>query len=140
MIDRVPFATDAWIKRLGEACNESPAYQDAAKNWEGDFYFIVEPEEQSQAPVYMYMDLYHGRCRQAFVPEDHRALNPEFRISGPMRVWQAIAEKRLDPVKAMLTRQLAVKGNLAKIVQNVRAANALVQCTSSFRTEFPGGQ
>jgi putative sterol carrier protein len=139
MTSTVRFATDAWIKRLGDECNRSPAYQEAAKNWEGDFYFIVEPADGEQEPVYMYIDLYHGQCRRAFVPEDHHTLEPEFRISGPIQVWQAIAERQLDPIKAMLTRQLSVKGNLAKIMQNVRAANALVQCTTAFKTEFPPG-
>ena len=64
----IPFATDAWIKRLGDECNKSEAYREAAKNWEGDLYVIVEPEGQLQETVYMYLDLYHGQCRQAFVP------------------------------------------------------------------------
>jgi putative sterol carrier protein len=137
MTDAVPFATDAWIKRLGEECNRSPAYQEAAKSWEGDFYFIVEPADDAQEPVYMYIDLYHGRCRRAFAPQNPQEVEPEFRISGPWQVWRAIAERQLDPIKAMLMRQLSVKGNLAKIMQNVRAANALVQCTTTFETEFP---
>lgn len=133
----VLFATDIWIKKVGDECNKSEAYQEAAKNWEGDFYFIVEPDQQGEEPIYMYMDLYHGRCRQAFVPEDVDALNPEFRISGPLRVWRAIAQKEMDPIKALVTRQLRVKGNITKIMRNVRAANELVNCTTKVNTEFP---
>jgi len=132
----IPFATEAWIKRLGDECNNSETYREAARNWEGDFYFIVEPDGTGHEPIYMYMDLYHGRCRQAFMPDDFTALSPEFCISGPLRVWQAIAQKKMDPIKALLTRQLSVKGNMAKIMRNVRAANALVHCTTSFETDF----
>ena len=133
----IPFGTEAWIKQLGVECNRSETYREAAKNWEGDFYFIVEPEDHGQNPIYMYMDLYHGQCRKAFLAEDYNALNPEFRISGPLRVWQAIAQKKMDPIKALLTRQLSVKGNMTKIMRNVRAANELVNCTTRFETEFP---
>jgi putative sterol carrier protein len=133
----VPFATDAWIRRLGDECNNSEAYREAARNWEGDLYFIVEPEGQLQEPVYMYIDLYHGRCRQAFVPEDYTTLTPEFLISGPVSAWKEIADKKMDPIKALLTRKLSLKGNMAKVMRHVRAANALMDCSTSFETEFP---
>lgn len=133
----VSFATDAWIKRLGQACNQSERYREVARNWEGDVYFIIEPEGQLTEPVYMYIDLYHGRCRRAFVPEDYTALNPEFQIRGPISVWKEIAEKKIDPIKALLTRKLSLKGNMAKIMRNVQAAHALLDCSMSFETEFP---
>ncbi len=131
------FATDAWIKRLGDECNKSETYREAARNWEGDIYFIVEPEGRLQETVYMYMDLYHGRCREAFVPEDHTSLSPEFSISGSVSAWKSLADKKIDPVKALLTRKLSLKGNMAKILRNVRAANALLDCSTNFETEFP---
>lgn len=137
MAEAIPFATDAWIKQLRAECNKSEAYREAAKNWEGDIYFIVEPDGHRQEPIYMYMDLYHGQCRRAFLAEDCTAMDPEFRISGPMKVWQAIAQRKMDPIKALLTRQLSVKGNMSKIMRNVRAANELVNCTTRFETEFP---
>jgi putative sterol carrier protein len=85
----------------------------------------------------MYMDLYHGQCRQAFLAEDGTVVDPEFRISGSFKVWQAIAQKKMDPVKALLTRQLSLKGNMAKVMKNARAANELVNCTTRVATEFP---
>ena len=137
MPDAIPFATDTWIKRLGEECNKSAAYREAARKWEGDLYIIVEPEGRLQETVYMYLDLYHGQCRQAFVPADHTTMKPEFYISGPVSAWKAIAEKRLDPMKALFTRQISLKGNMAKVLKNVKAANELVNCTTKFETEFP---
>ncbi len=133
----IPFATDAWIKQLGAECNKSETYRQAARNWEGDLYFIVEPEGRLEEPVYMYIDLYHGHCRQAFVPEDYTSLNPEFSISAPVSVWKEIADGKIDPIKALLTRKLSLKGNMAKIMRNVKAANALIDCSTNFETEFP---
>ncbi len=133
----VPFATDAWIKRLGEECNNSPSYRQAAKNWEGDLYFIVEPEGNLKEPVYMYIDLYHGKCRQAFVPDDPSGVTPEFTIRGPISAWRELAEKKVDPIKMLLTRKLVLKGNMAKVMRNVKAAHELVSCSTKFETEFP---
>lgn len=137
MNNAIPFATDAWIKRLGDECNKSEAYREAAKNWEGDLYFIVEPEGNLREPVYMYIDLYHGQCRQAFVPEDYTTLTPEFIIRGPVSAWKEIADRKIDPIKALLTRKLFLKGNMTKIMRNVKAANALIECSTKFETKFP---
>jgi putative sterol carrier protein len=137
MTAAVPFATEAWIRRLGEECNRSESYREAAKDWEGDLYLIVEAEGHLKETVFMYIDLYHGHCRQAFVPEDSTALNPEFRISGPVSAWKELAERKIDPMRALLTRKLSLKGNMAKAMKNIRAANELVNLTSQFKTEFP---
>jgi putative sterol carrier protein len=133
----IPFATDAWVKRLGEACNQSEAYRQAAKNWEGDLYLLVEPDEALAEPVFMYLDLYHGHCRQAFVPVDPAALSPEFTISGPLRAWKQLAEDNADPIKMLITRRLKLTGNMAKVMKNVRAAHQLVQCARTVETTFP---
>ena len=137
MAKPVPFASDKWVECFRDACNNSTAYQQAAKNWEGDFYFIVEPDTPNQDPIYMYLDLYHGQCRKAYIPRNRDDLNPEFSVSGSLEVWQAIAQKKIDPVKALLTRKLSVTGNMAKIMKNVKAANELVNCTTAINTEFP---
>ena len=133
----IPFATDAWIKRLGDECNKSKTYREAAKNWEGDLYIVVEAEGRLEETVYMYIDLYHGQCRQAFVPEDHTSLNPEFWLIGSVSDWKEVTEKCIDPIKALLTRKLSLKGNMAKIMRSARAAQALINCSVSFETEFP---
>ena len=135
--EKIPFATDAWIQRLHEEVNKSEAYRQAAKTWEGDFYFVIEPEGSFTETVYLYMDLWHGESREAFVAHDPSAKAPEFIISAPVSVWKDVIELRLDPIKGMLTRKLKLKGNMAKIMRAVKAANELVRCTTRVPTEFP---
>ena len=137
MTDAVVFATEAWVARLADELNRSPAYQAAAKDWEGDFLFVVEAEDRLPRPVYMYMDLYHGKCRQAFILDEPESIRPAYQVSGKLRVWRAITRQELDPIKALLTRQLSLKGNMAKVMRNVKAATELVNCTTRFETRFP---
>ncbi len=37
------FPSDEWVKMMMEDLNKSDTYLEAAKNWEGDFYFIIDP-------------------------------------------------------------------------------------------------
>jgi putative sterol carrier protein len=68
----IKFLSEEWIQALMSELNNSEAYREAAKNWEGDFYFIVEPEDNTKERVIYYMDLWHGECRSACVIKDDK--------------------------------------------------------------------
>lgn len=134
------FPSQEWVQALKEAINNNEAYRSAAKTWEGDFYFVIEPDEATTltSPVTLYMDLWHGECRDAYVVEDpssHKA--PEFIITAPYSVWKQVITGKMDPIQALMTRKLKLKGNLMKIMRAVKAANELVRSTTMVPTEFP---
>ncbi len=130
------FATPSWAAAFKEAVNQSPSYAEAAKNWEGDFWFIVEPDAEGGERVLMYVDLWHGQCREAFIAKDESERNPEFRIWAPARNWRRVITREIDPIRALMTNTLRLKGNFAKIMRNVKAAQELVLCAASVPTRF----
>jgi putative sterol carrier protein len=133
----IPFPSDAWIKAMMVDLNESAAYLEAAKNWEGDFYFVVNPGGTLSEPVTLYMDLWHGKCRDAHAMDDPAALAPAFRLAGPVATWKKVMSKQLDPMQAMMTGQLKLTGNMAMVMKNVRAAKELVESCTRIPTDFP---
>ena len=133
----IPFPSDAWVKAMMIDLNESSAYLEAAKNWEGDFFFVVEPGGTLEKPVTLYMDLFHGKCRDAFEATDPDAQKPAFRLSGPVAAWKKVMTKKLDPMQAMMTGQLKLSGNMAIVMRNVRAAKELVESCTRIDTLFP---
>jgi putative sterol carrier protein len=51
----IDFPSQEWLEALMKELNSSKAYQEAAKNWEGDFYFIFEPGDEIEShPGYAY--------------------------------------------------------------------------------------
>ncbi len=133
----IKFATDEWVKVLMERINESESYAQSARNWEGDFYFIVDAGPGIEEPIYLYMDLWHGKCREAFATNDPSVKDPVFRMSGPLSKWRQVVEKKLDPIQGLLTRQFKLKGDMVMIMKNVKAAQELVNCTTLVPTQFP---
>jgi putative sterol carrier protein len=131
------FASDEWAKAFMEQINDSEAYADAAKTWEGDFFFIIEQGDQVPQPIYIYVDLWHGKCREAFSTTDPSVKDPVFRMSGPLENWRRVVEKKLDPLQGLLTRQFKLRGDMVKIMRAVKAAQELVNCTTLVPTEFP---
>jgi putative sterol carrier protein len=133
----ISFPSDAWIKALMEDLNVSQAYLDAAKNWEGDFYFIIQPGGTLAKTVTLYMDLWHGKCREAYDATGNNGRVPVFRLSGPVATWKKVMTKKLDPMQAMMTGQLKLTGNMSMIMRNVRAAKELIEGCTRVDTEFP---
>ena len=131
------FPSKEWLDSLVNLLNSSEDYQKAAENWEGDFYFIIEPDDNLQERVIAYMDLWHGKCRAACIVADETEKSPEFRIRASFSKWRKVLEKTLNPIQGMLTGQLKVSGNMMKIVKTPRAAVELVNCCSLVPTEFP---
>jgi putative sterol carrier protein len=133
----IPFPSDPWIKALMAELNANPAYQSAAKNWEGDLIFIIEPGGRLAQPVTLYMDLWHGQCRDAFVVDDSKPVDPVFRLSGPVEIWKKVITRELDVIHVLMTGKLKVRGNLAAIMRSVKAAQELVATCARVETEFP---
>lgn len=133
---KVQFGSPEWVQALHEELNKSAAYEDAARNWEGDFYFVVDPEGPVTEPVYLYMDLWHGKSREAFVVADPKQKNPAFVLSGKYGKWKQVVTAKLDPIQALATGQLKIKGNMVAILKNVKAAQEIVRACTRIDTEF----
>jgi putative sterol carrier protein len=133
----IQFPTEAWVKALMAELNQSAGYREAAKNWEGDFYFVVNAGPGIPRDMFLYMDLWHGECRAAYAVEDPAAKSPEFAIEAPLPIWRKVIEKKLDPIQGLVTRQLKLKGNLVKIMRVPKAAFELVNCCTRIETAWP---
>jgi putative sterol carrier protein len=131
------FATDEWAKVLQTKLNSSEAYKKAAAKWEGDFYFVVKKGEGVSEDVYMYLDLWHGEARDAYLEVDPSSKKPAFTLQAPLEIWKGVLDKKIDPIRGIMTRQLQLKGNMMKIMKAPKAATELVECAASVDTEWP---
>ncbi len=131
------FPSAEWTEQLKEQVNHSEAYASSAKNWEGDFCFTVEPIKPGDKPFRMYLDLWHGKCREAHAMSDDDNCKSEFVITGTMQTYRRIFEHKLDPIQALMTRQLKLQGNMMKIMRSVKATLDLVNCCSYIDTQYP---
>lgn len=132
------FPSQEWVDAFKAALNSSEAYKVSAAKWEGDFYFIVSPKGTIKEPVKFYMDLWHGECREAYIVEGDDDKSPEFVIEGTLDVYRQIFEHKLDPIRALVSRKLKLKGNLGKIMRSVKATLDLVNAAASVDTAYPG--
>ena len=134
----VKFATEEWLEEYVKTLNENKAYEEAAATWEGAFRFIVWPDEAAgiEEEIILYMDLHHGKCRGYEMLPNREAKDSPFVYEGKYENWKAIVEGRLDPIKALLTRQMKLTGDRAAVMRATRAAKELVRTAQIIKTEF----
>ncbi len=131
------FGSDEWAKAFMEEINKNEAYAKTAADWEGDFYFVVQPKKMFDKQIVLYIDLWHGKCRDAKVVEDESQYSPEYKLIASDDNWKAIIDRKLDPIRGMMIRKLKLEGNMGKIMRYVRAAQELVNSATRVPTEFP---
>jgi len=134
------FPSAEWLQAFQTKLNSDEKYSDIAKKWEGDIMFNIEPDGPLNNPMNLYLDLWHGKCRKAFIVDEDRAneLSPAFVLSAPYANFARIIKSELDPMQAMITRKLRVKGSMVYMMRNVPVVLDFVRCAQEVETELLG--
>lgn len=130
------FPTPEWVQSFMDKLNNDAQYADIARNWEGDFYFVIEPGETLSGPITFYFDLWHGKCREAFVVTDPLVKKPVFTLRAPYENFVRVLTGDLHPMQALMTRKLHLQGNMAVLMRNVPTVLDFVRCARETTSGF----
>ena len=130
----VKFPSDEWIKIFKDELNKSKSYEQVAKDWEGDFLFIVTPDEELKEEVIFYVDLWHGKCRDAYLVKGKKTAAFEFK--GPYSNWKKVINKELDPIRGLIRGMFELEGDSKVVLDQTKAAQELVNTASTIPVEF----
>jgi putative sterol carrier protein len=131
------FPSPEWLQGLEEKLNKDKKYAQIAKNWEGDLIFFIDPEGNLKERLTLYLDLWHGTCRSVeYNPDPEKYLEPVFTLTANYSNITAILTGKLDPMTAMLTNKLKVKGSLGYMMRNVPTVLDFVRCAREVTDEI----
>jgi putative sterol carrier protein len=131
------FPSREWVEELSRQINSDEEYAQSASTWEGDLNFVINDVPGADRPQVVYLDLWHGKCRNTAFSDGGEVPSAAFTIDAPLANWKRVITKQIGPVPALVSGQLKVHGNLAYILRYVRAAQHLVECATRVETEFP---
>ena len=130
------FPSAGWIKALSDLLNSSDVYQRSAKDWEGDFIFVLQPDESFPETAYLHLQLHHGSSQGASQADPDNLPETEFIISAPYSIWRKVIDGKLDPIQGMMTGQLKLEGDLMKVMRYPKAAQEMVSCCAKIPTDW----
>lgn len=135
-MEKYKFPSEGWIKAYKEELNKNKVYEESAKDWEGDFLFIISPGEGIEKEIVFYVDLWHGKCRDAYMLPSREAKKTAFVFEGPYSNWKKLIMGQLDPIHAIMMRKFKLEGDMGKVLRYTKAASELVKTASRIPTEF----
>ncbi len=135
MTEEFLFPSQEWLDAYVNRLNSNPDYEEAAKTWEGDFIFRIEPDgDIIKEPIQFYLDLWHGKCREArMAGPDEKA---EFVYQGPYESWKALFAGKVHPIKGIMQRKFKLIGSYGKVMRATKAAMELVKTAAAVPTRF----
>src|SRR3972149_1819525 len=123
------FPSPEWLVALKDKLNSDEKYNHTARNWEGDLRFILEPSGSQVESIWMYISLWHGKCQDTiFEKRGTQDRKPPFVFTSPYENFARVLKGELAPMQALMTRKLAVHGNMAVVMRNVPTVLEFVRC------------
>lgn len=135
----IDFPSEEWLLAYKEKLNsdEGKAWQEAAEKWEGDFLFVIKPDENFNKTQYFHVDLWHGECREVtFYNENDKLPETEFQYVGVYSNWIKLIKGDIDPIKGILMKKFELVGNKMKVLRAVKAAQELIRTAQAIDTNF----
>jgi putative sterol carrier protein len=130
------FPTSEWLITFQDKLNNDAQYFQVAQKWEGDMYFIIDPDGNLKEQTVLYLDLWHGKCRSVEMVNNIAAHSPRFSLKASYSNFSKVLLGELDPMQAMLTRKLEVKGDMGMMMRSVPTVLSFVRCAKEITSEI----
>jgi len=134
--------TEKWAKAFQEQIQSNEKYQKSADSWEWPVVLVLEKKEDSgiHEDTGIYLDLWHGDCREARIASTEDYMQAPYIISGSASNWKSTLEGKYDPIAAIVLGKLNLtKGSMTSLSRYVRAAKQLVVSAQNTPTIFHDG-
>ncbi len=122
------FPSADWLAAFQEKLNQDTKYNQIAHKWEGDLLFTILADDGLDEAITLYLDLWHGSCRQAMVIENGDLPEAAFVLKAPYTNWVRILKGELHPMQAMLTQKLKVEGSMSYMMRHVPTVLDFTRC------------
>ncbi len=123
------FPSAEWMQAIKDKLNTDEKYAQIAHKWEGDVRLIIEPDAKSlNETMWLYFDLWHGKCRDAYIEDQTSIKTPAFILKAPYGNFVKVLSGEVSPMQAMMTRMLTVRGSMSVFMRNVPTVLDFVRC------------
>jgi putative sterol carrier protein len=122
------FPSAEWMQAIKDKLNTDEQYARIAKKWEGDMRIILEPDNSLKESMWLYFDLWHGKCRDAFIEDQSSSRTPALILKAPYGNIIKVLSGEVGVMQALMTRMVAVRANMALIMRNVPTVLDFVRC------------
>ncbi len=123
----------AWAQALHDRLATDDGYREAAAHWEGAVVLEVADDDRG-----VFLDLWHGECRQARPPSGSDRGDARYIIQASEAVWRQVLAGEVDPLFGLMSGKMKLtRGSVAALLPYANAAKALVTAAASLDNHWP---
>ena len=124
-----------WVDACAMRLRNSSSYRQAGQHWHWPLLLVlVAPDAPDQM---IYLDLQSGQCNEARIGTTTDLAQVSFVLAASLATWQRVLTSQVDPIVAIMQRQLLLKkGSLTTLAMHAAAAKALVAEVAQVPTTF----
>ncbi len=133
------FPSLEWCQALVDAIHSEPDSRKAGKGLVADFAAAVLPEGALAEPFIVYGKAVEGRAEELRQLEDLdeiEEIEPAYVARAGYLAWRSIIETRLDPIEAILRKQIHVSGDLQPIIERAQFKDLVWRVLAKVPTTF----
>ena len=118
--------TEMWAKAWRDRLNASPAYREAAAEWQGRVALVMRADETTPERA-VYLETARGGCDAARSATSADLEQADYIFEAPAAVWRQVFRGAIPPAMAVLTGRLRLtRGSLGTLLPYVAAARELL--------------
>lgn len=122
------FPSTEWMQAIKDKLNTDEQYSRIAQKWEGDMRIVIEPDASFTETMWLYFDLWHGKCREAYIEDKSSSINPAFILKTSYGNILKLLSGEVGAMQALMTRMIGLRGNMAVMMRNVPTVLDFVRC------------
>ena len=132
------FTTD-WATALCNNINNNEAYRESSQNWEGSLVMqIANVSQEDGTPKAVFLDLWHGKCRKAYVAQQNDTESADYVLSANADSWNEVLHGQIAPIMALMRGKIKLqKGSLATLTRYANSAKELVKSAQNLNANIP---
>jgi len=121
--------------------NADPESVRAGQGWKGDFGVVIEAEAgKLSKPFALHLEPKDGKLEKLKILRDVDELEeiePAYLARAPYSIWKGLLRSTVDPVEAVLKRQIRITGDLQPVMERMRYKGIADRVLSQLQTTFP---
>lgn len=134
------FPSRAWCEEALRLLETDPETVRAGQGWTADIGVVVAAEPgKLDKPFVVYFRPVEGRIEQWKIlvdADDLDEFDPAYRIQAPYSVWKGLLLGTVDPVEAVLRRQVQVEGEIQPLVERIQHKKLAERVLERIETRF----
>jgi len=133
------FPSLEWCKAAVEAIHAEPDSKKAGKGFVADFAAAVLPEPPMKEPFIIYCKAVEGRVeglRRLEDLDEIEEIEPKYVARASYGTWRRLIESQVDPIEAILRKQIVFVGDLEPIVERAQFKDLVWQVLRRVPTTF----